>query len=206
MAKRRTLVQLVLLFLLPALVPAHTRSMETAGITTQSFREPLAPLLFTRRLGPNACGMAFPDFQATDICFSPSHVFLAERRMPVVPIHPGALVWRLTRLRLRHVMLRADSRPFDIHYLFGHRPLSPGNEPVFIDGKGPPSYVFISEITVLPTPPTYAMAHPMAQGGYWTFFVSLPCRHLALTVNSNISASITAQVMRGLRAKAPCGK
>ena len=77
--------------------------------------------------------------------------------------------------------------------------------PYLVMGKGPPHYVFISEITALPTL-TYAMAHPKAQGGYWTFYVSMPCRHLALTVNSNISASITAQVMRGLRAKAPCGK
>lgn len=202
----RAPVQLLLAILTPVLGPGYVHAMQGAANTTHSSREFSAPALFTRRLGPNACGMAFPDFNATDICFSPSHVSVAERSMPVVPIHPGSLVWRLTRLRLRHVMLRADSRPFDINYLFGHRPLSPGNEPVFGDGKGPPFYVFISEITVLPTPPTYAMTHPMAQGGYWTFYVSMPCRHLALTVNSNISASITAQVMRGLRAKAPCGK
>jgi hypothetical protein len=199
-------VQLLLAVLIPMLVPAQTRAMGIGGMTPRSSRETLAPSLFTRRLGPNVCRMAFPDFQATDICFTPSHVAVAERQMPVTPIHPGSLVWRLTRLRLRHVMLRADSHPFDINYLYGHRPLSSGSEPVFGDGKGPPYYVFISEITVLPTPPTYAMAHPMAQGGYWSYYVSMPCRHLALTVNSNVSASIAAQVMRGLRAKAPCGK
>jgi hypothetical protein len=199
-------VQLLLAVLIPVLVPAQARAIGIAGTTTRGPRESLAPSLFTRRLGPNACGMAFPDLEATDICFSPSHVFLAERRMPVIPIHPGSLVWRLTRLRLRHVMLRANSRPFDINYLYGHRPLSPGNEPVFIDGKGPPYYVFISESTGLSTPPTYAMTHPMAQGGYWTFFVSVPCRYVALTVNSNISIQVTVQVKQGLRRMVQCGK
>jgi hypothetical protein len=95
-------------------------------------------------------------------------------------------------------------QPFGIDYLYGRKPLSKGQLPVFIDGEGPPYYVLFDENTTLPTPPARSMSHPEGQPGYWHFFVILSCRHLTLSVYSNISRRVIAGVMHGLQAAARC--
>ena len=177
--------------------------LAACAVITAALAPTSALALHSGALGPNACHISLPDLQGIDVCFSPSRVRVAEQRMPIAPVHPGQIVWRLTGLRLRHVMLRISSRPFDIEYLYGHMPLMGTTYQVPTPGGTWPKYVLISENTYLVNHP---LAHPVAQGGYWVYDQNLVCRHLALSVTTNLTSSAAVVVANQVQARTHCGK
>lgn len=153
------------------------------------------------RIGPNACRVAAPDIQAKDVCFTPARETVAERAMPLSPVHPGQVVWRLTGLRLRRLMLRVAGAPFDLVYLYGRMPFTGSPAVPTLSGTRP-KYVLLSENTTLETrPPSQAID----SGGYWVASFNVVCRHLAVAVTTNISPAAAMKVARGMQARVPCG-
>jgi hypothetical protein len=151
-------------------------------------------------LGPNVCRMAAPPLDSTAVCFSASHVHVAESRMPVDPIRLGQVVWRKTGLRLRHVMLFVAAAPFDIQYLYGHMPVS-GTPAVPSPGLDRPKYVIVSENTTFVTSP---IPRPVQQDSSYTSVINLRCRHLSLGVTTNIGRHAAAEIENVLRRRAGC--
>jgi hypothetical protein len=81
-------------FLLPTSANATTGAATTVSASAAFHDMKLVGV--ERRLGPNACHIGLPDVEGVDVCFAPSRVSVAERRLSEPPIHPGSLVWRLT--------------------------------------------------------------------------------------------------------------
>jgi hypothetical protein len=154
----------------------------------------------TAALGPNACHIGAPDIEARDICFTPARVALAEARMPASLVRPRGIVWRLTGLRLRHLLLRVNGRPFALVFLYGRVPLTIGPVQEFSLSLDRPHYILVSENTTLGSWP----AKPVDSDGHWEYGVNLRCRHLSLFVTTNISAVMAALVVRHLQSRAHC--
>jgi hypothetical protein len=152
-------------------------------------------------LGPNACHISMPDIEAKDVCFSPARVSVAEHRMALPPVAPGQVIWGATGLRLRHVMLRISREPFDIEYLYGRMPLS-RNLAMPNPSGASPKYVLLSQMIYLDTNP---IPRPY-NDGFWFESINVVCKHLAFTLETNLSASLEKKIMRGLLGRVSCGK
>jgi hypothetical protein len=97
-------------------------------------------------------------------------------------------------------MLTVLGRPLDIEYLYGHMPFA-GVPPIPAPGLDRPEYVLVDEDATLAG---HSHPQPIQQEGYFMTSVNLPCRHLALVVSTNVSASTALAVEKRLRASAGC--
>jgi hypothetical protein len=154
-----------------------------------------------RPLGPSACGIIFPDIEGSDICYSVAHVHRAERRMGSSLVRPGQVVWRLTGMRLRRVMLRVVSTPPEIDYLFGRMPLAgtPDLEPC--ERCERPHYVLLTESPSMASSPYRPPRH---YTGYWFSWRNVRCVHTYFAVSTNTTAAIARSVLREWTGRARC--
>jgi hypothetical protein len=151
------------------------------------------------------CGPSLVDIQGGDACFPPSKVALVEHRMPVPPIYPAGVVWRLARLRLNEVELRGGRHPFGIGYLFGH--ISEDSHGVADLASRRTRYVIVGEVVEhLPLARGRLGRDSNGIGFYWSFDANFRCHHLTLDITSNEPARVVRQIAVGILALEGCGK